>query len=368
MRRTDIEARARELHRRAIIIDAHSDILIPIADNKMRLGDRVQVPDPATWQPPVGLSQTLGVQFGFTAHTFFYGPMGQYDIPRLQEGGVTAQACAIYIEDCQLDYALHQGLVMTWYLHQTAAENDQFELITTAADIRRIKAEGKCGGILTFEGCEALGSDLRMLDLYHKLGLRMASLTHSRRNLYADGAMFAVRTGGLTGQGREAIRRMNQLRIVVDLVHISEESFWDVLSITTAPVVLSHSTGTMFPWQGPDGAPPSALHPGFVLPRDRAMLEAIARNGGVIGIIFFAIPDLDEVVANIELAIEVMGPDHVGLGSDFYGLDYAPRELPDMSQLPRLTQRLVARGHSDEVILKILGGNLLRVFEQVWGA
>ena len=100
----------------------------------------------------------------------------------------------------------------------------------------------------------------------------------------------------------------------------------------------------------------------------RERLEALARNGGVFGIIFFSLETLDDLVADIEYVIDTIGPDHVGLGSDLYGYDTCPPELTDMSKLPVLTEALVRRGHSDDVILKVLGGNFMRVFEQVWGA
>jgi membrane dipeptidase len=361
------ECHALDLHREAIVIDCHSDILIPVMEGKLRLGERFAVPDPAGWTPPPGMEAGLG--FGFSPHATYFGPMGQYDLPRWIEGGVTAPVCAIYIEDRDLDRSLQKGLEMAWCLHHEIEANDRLELVTTAADIRRCKREGKVGAILSFEGFEALGVELRFLDLYYKLGLRMASLTHCRRNVFADGCAFDdTKGGGLTGLGRQAIRRMNELGIVVDLVHINEVGFWDVLELSRAPVVCSHSTGTMFAHPDPAPGRPAELpgRPGLVLPRDRERLEAIAANGGVLGIIFFDRETVDDVVADIETALEAMGPDHVGLGSDFYGIDLSPRGLEDIGKVPTLTRRLVERGHSDEVILKILGGNFLRVFEQVW--
>ena len=97
------------------------------------------------------------------------------------------------------------------------------------------------------------------------------------------------------------------------------------------------------------------------------MLEAIAGRGGVLGLIWVLHVELDDVIRDIETALEVMGPDHIGLGSDLYGLEMAPKGLEDISKVPALTRRLVERGHSDGMILKFLGGNYLRVFEQVWG-
>jgi membrane dipeptidase len=221
---------------------------------------------------------------------------------------------------------------------------------------------------MTFEGLEPLADDLQFLEVYYKLGLRVAGLTHMRRNLFADGAFEGIKTGGLTVYGQRAVRRMNELGIVIDLAHISEEGFWEILHLTEDPVVLSHSTSTMFPAGPPNSKAPivGIERPGLVLSRDRGRLEAIAQNGGVIGIIFFTQRDISDVVADIELAMEVMGADHVGLGSDYYGLGLAPHGLQDISRLPELTLALVKRGHSDDVILKILGANYLRVFEAVW--
>lgn len=366
---SDVETRLRDVMRQAIVIDGHSDILIPVTDGKMRLGERVNVPDPATWTPPLGQSGGAGSPFGFPQHALYFGPMGQFDIPRFIEGGVTVQVCAIYLDDEQLDAGLKRGLEMAWHLHHAVEENPDFELVTRAADIRRLKQEGKCGAILSFEGFEALGADLRMLDLYYRLGLRIGSLTHVRRTLYADGCYAAEKAGGLTKLGRQAIQRMNALGIVVDLVHIHEVGFWEVLDLTTAPVILSHSTSTQFPSSDPGdvGVLGKAVpRPRLELPRDRAMLEALAKNGGVLGLIWFYHRDIDGVVGDIETALEVMGPEHIGLGSDLYGLELAPKGLEDISKVPALVRRLIERGHPDEMLLKFLGGNYLRVFEQVW--
>ena len=258
---------------------------------------------------------------------------------------------------------------MAWHLHAAVDANEGLELVTTVADLRRVKQEGKVGLILSFEGCEALGAEPRFLDLYYKLGLRLASLTHTRRNLFADGCQAADQQGGLSPKGQDLIRRMNELGIVVDLVHIGEAGFWEILDITTAPVVLSHSTPTMFPNTDPQARPllgGKLSRPRLELPRDRPMLEALARNGGVLGIIWIGQTDLGDVIRDIETALDVMGPDHVGLGSDLYGLELAPLGLEDISKTPTITHKLLERGHGEDVVRQILGTNYLRVFEQVW--
>lgn len=368
MTTTDVEKRAAELHEQAIVIDAHSDILIPITDGKMKLADRIEIPDPATWEPPPGMFGGAGAEFNFPAHAIYFGPMGQFDVPRFIEGGITAQVCAVYIDDDQLDWSLKRGLQMALQLHKAAEEDDRVVFVTKADDIRRAKAEAKVGVVLSFEGCEALGSEVDFLDIYYKLGLRMASLTHCRRNLFADGSQGEnTTTGGLTDRGRAAIKRMNELGIVVDLVHINPAGYFEILDIAAEPLVLSHTSHTNFAAVDPEKKSPLGFpQPELVLPRDREMLEAVAKNGGVIGLIWFCKEDVEAVVADFETALEVMGPDHIGLGCDLYGVELAAKGLEDISKAPAITRALVERGHSDDVILKFLGGNYMRVFDRVW--
>jgi len=351
------------------VIDGHSDILIPVTDDKMTLGERVEVPD-LDWQPPPRLENSPLVKFGMGPHTVWFGPMGQYDLPRWQEGGLTAQLCAVYLDDDWLSNPFHRGMEMVWNLHDQIARHDDLILATTVRDIRQAKEDGKVALVLTFEGCEPLGTDPRFLDLYYRLGLRSVSLTHTRRNVFADGCWAAEKQGGLTALGREVVEHLDRLRIVIDLVHIGEVGFWEILELTERPVILSHTTPTMFADTSPEAQDllgGKLPRPRLELPRDREMLEAIAQNGGVLGLIHIAHRNIDSVVRDIETALDVMGPDHIGLGSDHYGLELAPEGLEDISKVPRLTEALAARGHSDEIIIKFLDANYLRVFEEVWG-
>ncbi len=361
--------RAQELHRRAIVVDGHSDILIPVTEGKMDLGERVEVPG-VDWQGPPGLERSPLAMFGVGPHTVWFGCMGQYDVPRWREGGVTAQLCAVYLDDEWLRDPFRRAMEMVWNLHDQVARHDDLMLATTVRQIRQAKEEGKVALVLTFEGCEALGAYPRFLDLYYTLGLRSVSLTHVRRNVYADGCWAADQQGGLTALGRQVIERLHELRIVIDLVHIGEVGFWEILELTDRPLILSHTTPTMFPDTSPEAQDllgGKLPRPRLELPRDRKKLEAIAENGGVVGLIHVAHRDLESVVRDIETALDVMGPDHVGLGSDHFGLEAAPAGLEDISKVPRLTEALAGRGYSDEVILKFLGGNYLRVFEEIWG-
>jgi membrane dipeptidase len=198
-----------------------------------------------------------------------------------------------------------------------------------------------------------------LLEIFYRLGLRMISLTHSRRNFLADGTQLNIQTGGLTVLGRDVLRRCNEMGIIIDLAHLSDTCIWEVLDQSTAPVIISHTNVRA----GSPGYRAGILE---IEPRRRTTkLQAVAEKGGMVGIIFWNQPDLESIVDEIEAAVQFVGDDYVGLGSDFYSLERAPRGIEDMSCLPALTERLSQRGFSDESILKILGGNYMRVFEQV---
>jgi membrane dipeptidase len=354
--------RARELHRRAVVIDGHSDILSTLADGRMRLRDRVEVEPPETWQGADYVKMPPNTTpYEPTPYSFWFECMGQYDIPRFREGGVTAQVMAIFIGHEHLHRSLERALDMVAAFHREIEANpDALRPATTAGDIRRAKANNQTALLLSLEGAEPLGENLGLLDVFYRLGLRMVSLTHSRRNAWADGTQFDVHTGGLTYLGRALIRRMNELGIVIDLAHLSDAGVWEVLEHAQAPVIYSHTTVAAMPGYktGLTDLDPQ---------RGTTKLKALADQGGVAGVIFVEQPDVAAVVDDVEALIDHVGDDHVGLGSDFVSLAHAPKGLEDISKLPAVTDEMVQRGWSDETILKVLGGNLLRVFEQVLG-
>lgn len=360
-------AHSQGLHQRAIVIDSHSDILMALADGVTRFGEWMELPDPATWTPPRRApspenSPPPTSSFGANRHTEYFGSAGLYSLPQMKAGGVTVQVCAIYLEDRQLDRALQRGLEMTWWLHQEAQANPGFEIVRSVGDIRRVKERGGAGAVLAFEGLEPLGGEVRFLDLFYQLGLRMACLSHNRRNLFADGPQGDVKTGGLTRLGRLAVRRMNELGIVVDLAHTNSAAFWEILELSQFPAVHSHLSPFSFSLSRGETPP----YKDFQSADSRKRLKALAEKGGVSGCIFFGQQDLAEVVACIEELSGIMGVEHVGLGSDLYGLQFAPRGLETMDKVPAITEQLLNRGWTEENILAILGGNFLRVFEAVW--
>ena len=345
------------------MIDCHGDILMPIADGYVRLGDEVSVPDPRAWKPPFRMRPPENPYVKWPRGNAF-GCIGQYSLPAFLAGGLTAQVCPVFVEDERLPEALRRALEMVWWFHREVEENEAFVHATTAEDVRRAKREGKCAGILALEGIEPIGYDLKMLDIFYRLGVRMAGLAHNRRNYFSEGTQHNIRTGGLTALGKQAIRRMNELGIVVDVGHFNQVCFWDALEASQAPVVLSHRSPRKFFPLKPEDSP---FHPSYDVPRGPERLQALARNGGVFGVFFLGAHDVDDVVDDIEYVIKQVGPDYVGLGSDLYGLHNAPQGLEDMSKLRAITECMVRRGTRDEVILKVLGGNFMRVFEQVWG-
>ncbi len=183
----------------------------------------------------------------------------------------------------------------------------------------------------------------------------MMGLTWNPSNALGDGAL-GRQHGGLTDLGRSVLRRMEELGVVVDVSHLSEQSFWEALRSTRGPIIASHSNA-------------AALH---MHPRNLAdeQLRAIAQRGGVVGVNFYAgflgAPTLDRVLDHIDHLAKVMGVDHAALGADYDGIPQAPAGLEDVSKLPNLTAGLQRRGYTTEQIHKILGGNALRVFRQVW--
>jgi microsomal dipeptidase-like Zn-dependent dipeptidase len=226
------DSRARELHSRAVVIDCHSDLLMPIADGFTRLADDAPVPDPGPWKTtltlPEGSAKKGEWPFGAA------GCVGQYSLPKLEAGGLTAQVCALFVEDERLDHALKRSLDMIYWFHQEMADNSgRIEMVTKAADIRRLKAQKKCGAVLALEGFEPLALDLKMLDIFYRLGVRMGGMAHNRRNAWCDGTLYNTSDAGLSPLGKQGVKRMNELGMVVDIGHVTALGIWETLETTT---------------------------------------------------------------------------------------------------------------------------------------
>jgi membrane dipeptidase len=328
--------------------------------------------------------------------------VGHVDIPRLREGGTHAPFFALWVpvyfpgaEAVRRTLDLRDAMQSMLDAHQ-----DEMELATTAFDIRRIVKAGKIAVFLTVEGGHTIDDDLRVLRMYYQLGVRSMTLTHSRNNNWADSATDQPVHNGLTDFGKEVVREMNRLGMLVDVSHVADKTFYDAIEVTSKPVICSHSSMR-------------ALSP---VPRNVTdeMLRALAKNRGVVGISFgegfvnpkdaealesaiktettaplltgralddYAAEDVrtlfghrvkvaatvEDVANHIDHAVKVAGIDHVGIGSDFDGVSGPPNGLDDVSKMPALIEVLLERGYTERDVKKILGENYLRVIREVTG-
>lgn len=351
--------RVAQLHGDAIVIDGHCDILMPAVAGVTALDTPWPVQEVKRWQ----------AFLGDVGHVMKTAPAGQYELPLLEQGGVTAQAVAVYTRDEDLDIALERALESVVTLGRHVARNEARCLLATrVSDIERAKAEDKVAYVLTFEGAEPLGRRPEFLEVFARLGLRMVSLTHDRRTWLADGTLYGpsfgnVTPSGLTKLGKEAIRLCQELGIVLDVVHLSDRSFWEVVELGVEPIVCSHAHLLM---AAPYAAAWDEVNPTYGMTK----AQAIARTGGLIGVLFAnildAVPDVERLVDAIQAGVDQVGSPHIGLGSDLFGFPLAPRDLQHMGELRNLTHAMAQRGFDDPAILQILGQNFLRVFRQVW--
>jgi membrane dipeptidase len=327
---------------------------------------------------------------------------GHVDLPRLREGGMHAPFFALWVP---VYYQGAEAVRRTLDLRD-AMQNvlntfpDQIELATNASSIERVVKSHKIAAFLALEGGHQIDDDLAVLRMYYRMGIRAMTLTHFRNNNWADSSTDTPQHNGLTDFGKDVVREMNRLGMLVDVSHVSDKTFYDAIAVSSKPVILSHSSCRAI----------------SDIPRNVTddMLRALAKNGGVIGINFgegfinekdaaalrasisqlsqmpnligkplddYAAKDferesgsrkvaatIEDVVAHIDHAAKVAGIDHVGIGSDFDGIQGPPNGLEDISKMPSLVAALLKRGYSESDIKKILGGNTLRVIRAVTGS
>ncbi len=306
--------------------------------------------------------------------------LGEFWLPSFRAGGIGLITCPIFIPDAYLpDGALRFTIQVIDALYQEIEENqDEIELARSYADIIRIREAGKIAALLSFEGAEALGQDLATLRLFYQVGLRMLSFTWMRRTLFGDGTWENDSRGGLTRLGHAAVKEMNRLGIIVDVSHASDQTTWDILKTSTAPVIASHSNAR-------------AVHNHLRNVTDD-MIRAIADSGGVVGVVAVSrfitdgVPSIAKWVDHIEHIADLVGIEHVGIGADFYdhlGKINAAQMIADWGiepvgekahpfsdmlgpeDLPGLTAELLRRGFSEADLRTIYHENYFRVMEQV---
>ncbi len=327
-------------------------------------------------------------------------------IPKMRAGHLGAEFFSIWVDvTWPKQDLIHRALDLIEVTdQQVARHSDVLGMASTADDIERLHREGKIAVLLGVEGGHELQGDLRMLDIYYRLGVRYMTLTHTKNDELGDSSGDKPQWKGLSPLGRQAVERMNQLGMMVDISHVSDDTFYAALAASKAPLIASHSSCRAL----------------CNAPRDMTddMIRALAKNGGVMDINFYSgflsqsyhdafakiekqvdaevtaaraqrakqgkrlsypeevrieqrltrnlpAPSYTAIADHIDHAVKVGGIDHVGLGSDFDGIDTPPRGMEDVSKLPDLVQELARRGYSEEDLEKILGGNVLRVMRQV---
>ncbi len=323
---------------------------------------------------------------------------GQTDIPRLREGGVGAIFWSVYTPgEAAGDFAKTQLEQIDIARRMIAKYPDTFTLASTAADIRAAKAAGKIGGMLGAEGGHAIEDSLALLRMYYVLGVRYMTLTHNNHTNWADSAMAAAKGhGGLTEFGEQVVAEMNRLGMLVDLSHTHPDTMRDAIRVSKAPVIFSHSNAralTEIPRNVPDDvikmlpANGGVLMVSFVSPFASqaaadvafpAMQQYLVRAQGkteeerkaiyaeIRAEMAAKMPKVTvaAVADHIEYIRKLAGVDYIGIGSDYDGNDNWPTGLEDVSMFPNLFAELVRRGWSDEDLMKLMGGNVLRALEQ----
>jgi len=362
-----------KLHREALVWDCHNDLAYRVLYEGLDIGDRL--------------------------------PGGQVDIPRLREGYVDVQVVALFIQNYLYpDKCARQAFqlleAMTKSIENNAAA---VELARTGADIERIVASGKIAMPLALEGGHAIEDRLDLLRTFHERGVSSMTLTHNISHGWADSSAGRPRWNGLNDLGREVVAEMNALGMVIDVSHVSDKTFFDVIAATKDPVIFSHSGCR-------------AVNPHRRNVSDD-MLRALTKNGGVIGIVFeltflsesyakaaqelraigrpffqkvpviedmdlrIAVehlsqgrewplegkPSLEDLLDHIDHAVKVAGVDHVGLGADMYPRTPSPEGIRGAHDYGNITRGLKRRGYSDRDVRKIMGGNFLRVWKRVAG-
>jgi membrane dipeptidase len=369
-------ARVARLLDRAIVLDLHDDTTQMMVDEGYDLAER---------------------------HDY-----GQVDLPRMRAGHASGLFLSIWTDAVRYTPAesIRRALDQIDAIQRDIARHPrEMVLATTADQVLAARKRGQVALLMGVEGGHMIDSDLAILRTYYRLGARYMTLTHTEHTPWADTASHPPAHNGLTDFGRQVVREMNRLGMMVDISHVSDKTFYDVMETSTAPVIASHSSCRAI-----DDVPRNMTDD---------MLRALAKNGGVVHINFFegfldhafadrfdALKDeqaqqetseaqapkfgdrtqvggavrrinaqriaklgrvpLARLLDHIDHAVQVAGIDHVGLGSDFDGADdQFPEGMEDISKIPNLVRGLMERGYSDENILKILGGNTLRVMREV---
>ena len=371
------ESDAVAIHRRAVIVDMHADTVQRIVDETVDINQR--------------------------------SSEGHLDAVRAREGGLDAQFFSIWVEPELFGSggpeAVKRADIQIEAVKNLAAKHPEtWELATTAGDIRRAASSGTIAALMGLEGGYAIDEKIENVKRYYDMGVRYMSPAWSVSTSWAGSSGDEIgKTRGLNDFGKQVVREMNRLGMMVDVSHVSDKTFWDIVNTSTKPVVATHS----------------ACRAITNVPRNLTdeMIVALAKTGGVVNVIFYPehiepgwsekkkkvdaeiaslvqrasdeekgdaahkklardrvraeeylkrLPpvSVSRIVDHIDHIVKLIGVDHVGIGSDFDGVQAVPADLKSVADLPNLTKELLKRGYSESDIDKILGGNMLRVMEE----
>ena len=344
--RTVSDAEVMKVHKSALLIDTHNDV---------------------TSRTVQGFD--IGPRNTSDRHT-------HTDLVRMREGGIGAQFFAVYVAATYVEgnHSANRTLQMIDTVRHDIIGKypNDFAFATTVAEIEAAHKHGKIAALMGIEGGHAIEDSLRLLRDYYALGIRYMTLTHANTNNWADSSGDVTRDNvkhhnGLTDFGKDVVREMNRMGMMVDISHVADKTFWDALEVSKAPIFASHSSCRAL----------------ANVPRNMTdeMIVALAKKGGVVQVNFSCgflkagagqLPPgnsdallapratLADVVAHIDHIKQIAGVAAVGIGSDFDGIGCTPEGLDDVSKFPNLTRALLEKGYSAEDIRKIYGGNLLR--------
>lgn len=287
-------------------------------------------------------------------------PEMQLDLKRLEDYPGSVQFFAVWLDLVYYAIPMRQTMQYIAYYYRQMEENaESIRHINTFADILRNKEQGLHSAVLSLEGGEALEGELSALEIYHRLGVRAVTLTWNHRNALADGAAENATGGGLTRFGREAVREMERLGMLVDISHISDAGFWDVEKLAQKPFIASHSNARAI-----------CPHPRNLTDD---MLRALAAKGGVAGLNFYPVflreggrAGLEDIIRHAAHMLDVAGEDHIGLGSDWDGIETTPEGLRHAGDMAALFGRM-EQEFGFEITEKIREGNFLRVLRECLG-
>jgi len=319
------------------------------------------------------------------------------DLPRLKKGGVGAQFWSAYVpvDTAKKGAAVTTTLEQIDTIHRLVKQYPKdLEMAYSVADIERIRKSGKIASLIGVEGGHSMDGSLGTLRMLYKLGVRYMTLTHSESLAWADSATDKPKANGLTKFGEEVVLEMNSLGMLVDLSHVSPETMKASLKVSKAPVIFSHSSARTIadhPRNVPDdvlklvkvnnGVVMVNFFSGFVVPEGARAMQKMFDVGRELKLKYpddeaqfkeamkawqkdndYPAGTVHDVVDHIDHIVKFAGIDCVGLGSDYDGISRTPKQLEDVSTYPYITQELLNRGYTKDDILKILGGNVLRVF------